>query len=133
MNYFEIVSYVFGAIMILTRVAIHLFPEKWNNFELKTAYTENQPRWVWMVGFIGLLLVAFTWYMHFTAGVPYSLVLTILLSLTLVKTYQVLFNYQQFRAFAVRVLERDRKTLALLNIAVLFMGTGTIMMGIFLY
>ena len=133
MNYFQVLSFVFGAILILTRPAIQFFPKQWNAFELNTAYTEKQPRWVWLVGAFGLLLVAFTWYKHFTAGVPYSLVITLLLSLTLVKMSQVLFNYRQFRAFAVRVLEKDRKTLTLINIFALLLGIGSILLGLFLY
>jgi len=71
--------------------------------------------------------------MHFTADVPSSLVITLLLSLSLIKSSQVLFNYRQFRAFVARVLEKDRKTLSLINAVVLILGTGTILMGLFLY
>jgi hypothetical protein len=133
MNYFQVLSIVFGLILILTRPAIQFFPKQWNAFELNTAYTEKQPRWVWFVGLFGLGLVAFTWYKHFTAGVLYSLVITLLLTLTLVKMSQVLFNYQQFRAFVVRVLEKDRKTLALINIAALILGVASLLIGFLLY
>jgi hypothetical protein len=133
MNYFQVMSLIFGAILILTRPAIQFFPKRWNDFELNTAYTEKQPRWVWVVGSLGLLLVGFTWYKHFTAGVPYSLVITLLLTLTLLKTSQVLFNYKQFRDFVVRVLTRDRKILAAINIVALILGLGALAMGIFLY
>lgn len=64
---------------------------------------------------------------------PFSLVITLLLSLSLIKSSQVLFNYRQFRAFVARVLEKDRKTLSLINAVVLILGTGTILMGLFLY
>ncbi len=115
------------------RLVIQFFPRQWNAFELNTVYTEQQPRWVWAVGFIGLIIVAYTWYMHFKADVPFSLVITLLLSLSLIKSSQVLFNYRQFRAFVARVLEKDRKTLSLINAVVLILGTGTILMGLFLY
>ncbi len=133
MNYFQVLSFVFGALLILTRVAIHFFPKSWNEFELNKAYPEKQPGWVWVVGLFGLLLVAFTWYMHFTAAVPNSLVITIILSLTLLKSSQVLFNYNSFRQFVERVLTRDRKTLAVINIAALGLGIGLILIGVFLY
>ncbi len=133
MNYFQVLSIAFGALLILTRPAIQFFPRQWNAFELNTAYTEKQPRWVWVVGAFGVLLVAFTWYKHFTAGVPYSLVITLLLSLTLIKMSQVLFNYKQFRIFVARVLEKDRKTLALINLFALLMGLGSLLIGFFLY
>ncbi len=133
MNYFQILSIVFGVILILTRPAIQFFPKQWNAFELNTAYTERQPRWVWFVGLLGLALVILTWYMHFTAGVPYSIVITLVLTLTLVKTSQVLFNYKQFRNFAVRVLERDRKTLTMINIFALLLGLALLIIGFLLY
>ncbi|MCW3491014.1 hypothetical protein [Dethiobacter alkaliphilus] len=133
MNYFEGLSFVFGAVMILTRPVMHLFPKHWNSFELNTAYTEKQPRWVWVVAMLGLLLVGFTWYQHFTAGVPNSLIITIFISLTLIKTSQVLFNYQQFRKFVIYALTVDRSVLNKINIAVLFMGVAVISLGIFVY
>ncbi len=133
MSYFQVLSLIFGAILILTRPVIQFFPKRWNDFELNTAYTEKQPRWVWVVGSLGLLLVGFTWYKHFTAGVPYSLVIALLLTLTLLKTSQVLFNYKQFRDFAVRVLTRDRKILAAINIVALILGLAALAMGILLY
>jgi len=133
MNYFQVLSIVFGLILILTRPAIQFFPEQWNAFELNTAYTEKQPRWVWFIGLFGLALVILTWYMHFTAGIPYSIVVTLVLTLTLVKMSQVLFNYKQFRAFVVRVLEKDRKTLALINTLALLLGLALLVMGFLLY
>lgn len=133
MNYFQVLSVTFGAALILTRPAIQFFPERWNAFELTRAYTEKQPRWVWFAGLIGLGLVVFTWYMHFTAEVPYSLVITLLFTLTLVKMSQVLFNYRQFRAFAKHVLERDRKTLTIINLSALVLGFVCLLMGFFLY
>ncbi|MGM0688789.1 MAG: hypothetical protein ACQESO_04305 [Bacillota bacterium] len=133
MNYFQVLSIVFGLILILTRPAIQFFPKQWNAFELNTAYTEKQPRWIWFIGVFGLALVIFTWYMHFTAGIPYSLVITLLLTLTLIKMSQVLFNYKNFRAFVVQVLERKRKTLTLINLFALILGVASLLMGFFLY
>jgi len=133
MNYFQVLSIVFGLILILTRPAIQFFPKQWNKFELNTVYTEKQPPWVWYVGIFGLGLVIFTWYMHFTADVPYSIIITLMLTVTLVKMSQVLFNYKQFRAFVVRVLEKDRKTLSLINLFALILGVASLLMGFLLY
>ena len=132
-NYFQGLSIVFGLVLILTRPAIQFFPKQWNAFELNTAYTEKQPRWVWIIGLFGIGLVAFTWYQHFTTGVPYSIVITVIISLTLIKMSQVLFNYKQFRAFVIRVLEKDRKTLGLINLVAFFLGVGCLLLGFFLY
>lgn len=133
MNYFEALSIGFGLVMILTRPLIHLFPQRWADFEMDRVYTRRQPIWVWLAGGFGLGLVAFTWYRHFTHGVPYSIVVTLIISLTLVKLSQVLFNYQQFRAFAERVLKRERTTMNLISIATALLGLVLMSMGIWLY
>lgn len=133
MNYFEALSIGFGLVMILTRPLIHLFPQRWADFEMERVYTLRQPLWVWLVGAFGLGLVAFTWYRHFTHGIPYSIVVTLILSLTLIKLSQVLFNYQQFRAFAERVLKRERNTMNLISAATALLGLVLIGMGIWLY
>lgn len=133
MNYFEGLSYAFGALMILTRPAMYLFPKSWNRFELNIAYTEKQPRWVWMVAAMGLLLVGFTWYQYFTTDIPNSIIITIIISLTLIKTSQVLFNYQQFRKFATYILTVDRRILNIINVVVIAMGVALILLGFFIY
>lgn len=133
MEYFKTLSIALGVLMILTRPMMHLLPKQWNEFELNAAYTEKQPMWVWFVGLAGLFLVAFTWYKHYTAGVPNSLVITLVITLTLVKTSQVLFNYSRFREFIVKVLTRDRKTLVAINIGVTVMGAALILLGIVVY
>lgn len=133
MNYFEGLSIGFGLVMILTRPLIHLFPQRWADFEMERVYTHRQPLWVWLVGAFGLGLVGFTWYQHFTHSVPYSIVITLVISLTLIKLSQVLFNYQQFRAFAERALRRERQTMNLISIVTAALGLTLIGMGIWLY
>lgn len=133
MNYFQGLCFVFGALLLLTRPAMHFFPKRWNDFELNKAYTEEQPRWIWAVAAAGVLLVGFTWFQHLTADIPYSLVITLLFSLTLIKTSQVLFNYRQFRRFVVHVLTEDRRKLTAINATVLLFGIAVFFLGIFLY
>ncbi|MEW6505762.1 MAG: hypothetical protein AB1457_17520 [Chloroflexota bacterium] len=133
MNYFEGLAIGFGLVMILTRPLIHLFPRRWADFEMNQVYTRRQPVWVWLVGAFGLGLVGWTWYIHFTRPVPYSIVVTLIVSLTLIKLSQVLFNYQQFRTFADRVLHRERRTMNLISLATGLLGLMLIGMGIWIY
>lgn len=133
MNYFEALSIGFGLVMILTRPLIHLFPQRWADFEMERVYTRRQPVWVRLVGAFGLGLVTFSWYWHFTHGVPYSIVVTLIISLTLIKLSQVLFNYRQFRTFAERVLKRERNTMNLISVATALLGLALIGIGIWLY
>lgn len=133
MNYFKVLSYVLGIIMILTRPAMHIFPKAWNKFELEVAYKEKQPKWIWIVAFIGLLLVVFTWYMHFISDVSNSIIITIFISLTLIKTSQVLFNYNKFRNFVTYALVENREVLNRINLLVLIFGILLILLGYYIY
>ncbi len=133
MSYFTILSLGYGLVMLLTRPMIHLFPQAWADIEMGKIYTDRQPVWVWLVGCFGVGLVAFTWYTHFTAEVPYSIIVTLVISLTLVKLSQVLFNYKQFRAFAERVLRRERQTMNRISMVTVFLGLGLLALGIFVY
>lgn len=133
MNYFQILSFSLGAVIILTRFLIEFFPKRWKEFELNSAYTEEKPKWIWYVAIFGLIIIAFTWYMHFTTDVPYSIVITLFVSLTVLKTSQVLFNYENFRSLVVRLFNEERKTLTKLNVVILILGIAVFSLGLFLY
>lgn len=133
MSYFAVLSIGFGLLLVLTRLLINLLGDAWSEFELNKAYTEKQPRWLWLVGFWGLILIAFTWYKYLTTDIQYSIVITIIITATLVKIVQVLFNYKNFRLFAKRLLIKERQKLLALNGILLFLGLVLIAMGIFIY
>ena len=130
MNYFQVLAIAFGGILILVRPIMHLFPRRWAEFEMSKAYTERQPAWVWAAGVLGVALVAFTWYRQITAPVPYSIIITLAITLTLVKLSQVLFNYKQFRAFAEKALTRDRSVLAKITAGTVLLGFVLLGMGV---
>ena len=133
MNYFQVFSIVWGVLMIGVRLLIHIIPEKWNDFELERVYKENKPKWIWLVGLIAMFIVGFTWYKELTTDIPYSLILSILITLTLVKVSQLLFNYDNFRKFVYKALVEDRSIVRKINIATTIIGIILILLGIFLY
>ncbi len=130
MNYFQVVAIAFGGILILVRPIMHLFPKRWAEFEMSKAYTERQPAWVWLAGLLGIALVAYTWYRQITTPIPYSIIITLAITLTLVKLSQVLFNYKQFRAFAEKALTRERSVLAKITIATVLLGVVLVSLGV---
>lgn len=133
MSFFAAFSIVWGTIMIGLRLFMHLIPKAWSEFELNQVYTEKKPRWVWGLGLLSILIVALTWYKEITTDVPYSLFLTILVSLTLIKIFQLVFNYTHFREFVKRALVEDRKILRKINLATTIIGTILIFLGIFIF
>ncbi len=133
MNYFKLFSLIWGIVMIILRSMIHMFPERWNKFELNIAYTEKQPKWIWKVALLSVIVVGFTWYKELTTEIPYSLFLSILVTITLLKTSQVLFNYSKFRDFVKKALLEDRKIIVKINISTTILGVILILLSIFVY
>ena len=133
-NYFKILSLAFGTFIIIMRLIVHLTPEeKWNHFELQVAYTEKKPPWLWIGGLLGIALAGYTWYMHFTAPVDYSLVITLIISLPLLKASQVLFNYNRFREVVTSILTENRAVLHKINVVMVIFGVALIFMGLYVY
>ncbi len=133
MNYFKALALIFGSVALLKPVYMHLLPWDEKSFIAKT-YGKERPRWVLGAALGGLGLIALTWYMHFTAEVRYSLVLTILVSLTAMKAVTLILDYQRFHRWVARMLARDRgRDIVLIDIGAGVFGLGVVLMGIFLY
>jgi len=130
--YFRYLCYGWAAVGIITRILMLGFGDKWNEWEMKNAYKEEKPKWIYIVSILGVLLVGYTWYMVITTSVPYSWIIATLISLTLIKISNLLFNYGKFREFASSVLN-DRKKKMQLTISVFIMSVMFILLGYNLY
>ena len=107
MNYFQGLGIVFGLVAMLKPVYMHLLPYDENRV-LSKAYSRKRPAWVIPVAVLGLALVAFTWVKHFTTDIPYSLVITLLFSLTAIKALLFIFDYQKFQKWVAGMLADKR-------------------------
>ena len=131
-NYFAGLCFFWAAIGIGSRVAMAVMGERWRAWELGSAYTARKPRWLYGVGLAGVALLVLTWALVFTTDVPHSWIIAMLVSLTGIKLYAILFRYDEFRAFVARTLA-DRGQMALLNAGVLVFSGVLIGMGVWLY
>ena len=133
MNYFKVLGLVFGLAALLKPVYMHLIPWDENKYIAK-AYAKKRPAWLVPVSVCGLLLVALTWYMHFTAGVPYSIVLTLLFSLTALKALTLLLNYDQFHKMVAKMLSKDKgRDIVLIDIGAGLFGLLIVLLALFIY
>lgn len=107
MNYFQILGIGFGLTALLKPFYMHVIPWDENKFIAK-AYTEKRPGWIIPVAVFGLLLVGFTWYKEITTDIRYSLVVTIMFSLTAVKAIFFIFDYQKFQKWVAGMLSKDK-------------------------
>lgn len=106
MNYFKALGILFGLAAMLKPVYMHLLPWDENKFPAKT-YAKKRPAWIIPVALLGLLLVALTWYVELTTDVTYSMVITIIFSLTAIKALLFLFDYQRFYNWLQQKLKED--------------------------
>ncbi len=133
MNYFRMLGLVFGLAAALKPVYMHLLPWDENAFIAK-AYAKRRPAWIVPVALLGLALVALTWYMHFTAGIAYSLILTVLFSLTAVKGIMLLLDYERFQAWVAGMLSKDRgRGVVLVDAAAGVVGVAIVILALVVY
>lgn len=132
MNYFSILCFFWAAIGLVSRFFILRMGEKWNNWELDSAYTESKPRWVNLLGVFGLGLVGYSWYRVVVTDVRFSWIIVALLSLTLIKVFNLTFNYGRFRKFVVNTLN-DSKRWRSINVSIIAFSVALVFAGVFLY
>jgi len=133
MNYFEILGISFGFLAFLKPFYMHILP--WNEMKgIEKAYAEKRPTWVIPTAIAGILLVAFTWYKEVTTAIPYSILITLLFSLTLVKAVYFLFDYKKFQQWVSGMLKRERgKQIILVDIGASAFGLILIVVSVLVF
>lgn len=107
MNYFQILGVGFGLVAFLKPFYMHVIPWDENKFIAKT-YTVKKPVWILPVAIMGLVLVGFTWYKELTTEIRYSMVITIMFSLTVIKALFFIFDYSKFQKWVAGMLSNDK-------------------------
>lgn len=133
MNYFKILGIIFGLVAMLKPFYMHLIPWDENKF-LKDTYTKKRPKWAIPIAIIGILLFALTWYIEFTTEIPYSIVITIIFSLTAIKALLFIFDYEKFQKWVSKMIsENNGKKVVTVDIIVGVLGLIVIIASILIY
>ncbi|MFO7843214.1 MAG: hypothetical protein R6V16_05330 [Bacteroidales bacterium] len=133
MNYFKVLGILFGLAAMLKPIYMHLIPWDENNYIAK-AYTKRRPKWVVPVAIVGLTLVGFTWYKELTTDIPYSLIITIIFSLTAIKAIFFIFDYQKFQQWVAGMLAKnDGKKIVLVDILAGVLGLIVLVASIIIF
>jgi len=133
MNYFKVLGIVFGLAAMLKPFYMHLIPWDENKYIAK-AYAQKRPKWIVPVAILGLLLVAFTWYKELTTDIAYSMVITLLFSLTAIKALLFIFDYEKFHKWIAGMLaEKKGQKIVWVDIAVGVFGLIVIVASLLIY
>lgn len=132
MNYFRLLGLIFGIMALLKPFYMHLLP--WDEFSfIEKFYGKKRGFSLTIIVVLGLVLVAFTWYQHFSMDIPYSLILTVLFSLTAIKGLTLLFDYKRFQGWVEKMLQREKGQIVLIDIGVSLLGLVIIIATMILY
>ena len=133
MNYFKVLGIVFGLAAFLKPFYMHLLPWDENSF-IEKFYTEKRPPYIVVIALLGLVLIALTWYLHFTLDVANSIYLAVLFSLTAIKALVLLLDYQKFQKTVAAMLRKDRgRGIVLVDIGASVIGLIILVVTLYLY
>ena len=133
MNYFKVLGIIFGLAAFLKPFYMHLLPWDENSF-IEKFYSEKRPPYIIVIALLGLVLVALTWYFHFTLDVANSIYITVLFSLTAIKALVLLLDYQKFQKTVAAMLSRDRgRGVVLVDIGASVFGLVILIVTFILY
>ena len=132
LNYFSLLCFVWAFIALGSRAIILYLGEHRNKWELQKVFSLKKPGWIYSVAVISVLTVGYTWLQVWFAGIRYSWIIAALITLTLIKVFMVLFNYQEFHSF-VKEIQKSRQKLTKFSFAVTLFVIACVLMGIYLY
>ncbi len=127
--YFRILSIALGALMVL-RWPLFALIERMRKPGADASAPTRPPFAAWLAGVLALVVVAATWWVQVRHSVDYSIAVTLVATVGLAWTSQVLFNYPKFRDVRRRLsavrpgfVTAFRLTVALVGIALILLGT----------
>ncbi len=133
MSYFKVLGLIVGFAAMLKLTYALFWPQNMNAFVLNT-YGKKKPAWIIPATIATMGLVGLTWYMHFTTEVPYSIIVTIFVSLALLKMVVLLFNYQSLQKKMIETVVNDKgRDIAKQNIVGGIVGLVVFLLALFVY
>ena len=129
MTYFKVLSVILGAWMLVGGLWVSVFPEGWKRLVVKL-YPEIRPRWMPVAGILVLLWVLWTWVEFAKAATMENFVVTLVVSLGLVKVAPLVLFYKKSRGFLM-TLVAEPVALRVVMLSTAAIGLALLTMGIF--
>ena len=108
--------------MVFLAPVIALRGQRWIDLFSEALIPEKQPVWFWAAGAFAAFLTLITWYVQITSPVTLSWVMTLFITLSLVKAYCFIFRYEQARKVTLSLMDKGRTFTAGL-VGILFIRT----------
>ncbi len=119
--------------MVSLAPVIALRGQRWIDLFNEVLIPEKQPVWFWAAGAFAAFLTLITWYVQITSPVTLSWIMTLFITLSLVKAYCFLFRYDQARKVILSLMEKGRPFMTGLASIIYLAGFCTLCLGIFAF
>jgi hypothetical protein len=130
LEFFQSVGTVYGLFMVLKWIPVRLILKKWNHY-LPKFQKSARPFWLAFASILALQFLGFLWYMELHHPAKYSLYLTILVTVTTIKTADLVLRYDELKRHITVFLEDERPTFSMLNTLTTLAGVLVLMLVIF--
>ena len=132
MIYFKFVNLVLGSLMLLSSLMHYLLPHFWPDLMLNSLMPEKKPKW--MIPLAGLILiwVLFTWYEFSLDRRPLYFVVSLCVTLGIVKAFVVVAAYERVRNLLTELRAGEQVAFHILLLSSFLIGLGLILIGFFL-
>lgn len=128
MNYFQILSIIFGSAMILGGLWFVLAAGWWKEVITKI-YPEKRPVWINLSSLAFLALVGWTWAELIAHQSVYAFVVTFVVSLSLVKILLLSFFYRKYREIVFGMLA-EPVALRVVMLSTVAVGAALLTLGL---
>ncbi len=130
--YFRILSIALGALMVL-RWPFFALMERRRKLAGEGPPPAHAPLVPWLTCVVALVVVAATWWMQVRHPADYSLAVTVVATVGLAWTSQVLFNYPRLLEVRSRLLALRPGFVTAFRLTIALVGVALILLGVFVY
>ncbi len=131
--WFKIISFVLAGACFLKAFIGFVFHNKFYEWDRKQYASDKWPKSFFIFITYGLVMFALIWYATIFHYVKYGWILTLIVSISSIKLFSLLFKRDEIAPKFVRFIESGGWKLWAVDIFVLFMGFLFLYLGLYIY
>lgn len=124
MNYFQTLGLVFGVFSLTAGIALALRPKNFSGGILLRAFPEKRPVWLTVFTLIWLVLCLYSWVFFTQILSAYSFLITLVLTLGLIKAFFMHTQYVHFRKILESLLTTEKVAVLIFSFSAVAVGAG---------
>lgn len=131
--WFRLISFVLAAACILKALIGLFFHKKFYSWDRKQYAAKKFPKRLFIFILYGIGIVLTTWYATIFHYVKYGYILTIIVTLSSIKLFSILFDWENTSKKFVHFIDSGGWKLWVLDIFILIMGIVFFLLGLYVY